>query len=1315
MGKELNVMAEDMKKLPLLSEALKNRKQMQNRGGMDNTMPPLHDGLFVRDVLMTEESIQVDGEYTVVNPVHSLSVRVDLFEETDTGRSLIKQGTTSVSFGGVCNVIGNVSITYEEGYGKKLVAVLTGDRYTEETDGMVNAQETTSETELGVYEIDHPMLDTIEIVDPVSKQNPPRDYIYICYNRRVQAKEAEDYFVPEGGGDNFYIPLKGKAYFKDVNDWFDTVIPPDTTKEADSGSNKERTSELRIFMQGENGGEVTYQNTPENFIHAFQAISETSGGKVTQRGFSWDFGTIPWVTSSPFAQSKSYDMDFEFKLVYKLRSDSEDENHVMTINSYQSLPADYKKVGFMRIYWGCLYLGTKITMEDGSRKRVEEIQAGDCVKSREGCLRVKDIVEGREPLGVLLIETESKKVYVSDQHPMITNQGIVLACNLIDYPDIYIVTEDGDEEHVEDVNRYVFQDDRVYSLILESPDGRELPIEEHVFYANGLLTGDNDLQKYAADKKWRQERERFAIGENWRQDVEAARQYCQLYQERDILWKEDVQWEESDHTSEIPPYITQVLCREVTEEGENKGKMEYIVSFDTKDRQTSSGEFKLGLKSDCLTEPVEVSVSAGQMQGTIYYDLDAVNDYFLYVYPAGNKAACSKEIVALPKTGFQVERVGFIDSRKMMFDYQCEKLIPENVLVSLKGTDSSGAGITRHVTLTPFERTFDLYDYGVENFSQLTLSAYAEYQDCGAEIAFYLPKTYTVILKEPETGWIHTEIVSGASGGEDKLKLEVSMNQTVYTEAKLMAELFREGESLYVTDAVSASQSGGTYLLEIPMKQVQADGFTEYEVRFRCRKDKLFTNAGRAYRLIMQMPEIEQMEFQRVKEGTAWNVSLQMSGDYNCLHDYAVKESGTTVSAVKGPNQTEIVSLKETTQTTASLAYSSGVVRGPFPNAVDLKKEQFYVVEKDGVTVICLSDTPKIDMTADIKVRLEDISCSETIGQELLFQLVAEDGVTYLKMLADVWSFSDGENGNSGKRETVKENYESFLKQLEEKNYTASQIRTIRKTIGDYLPMTPEEQAFYKLHFRTDFEEAKSVLELVPGVTVRVSHSMFECVGDENDSEYLNDYVASAEEQFCVVERDGRLCLDPYVRKLGNGSYVDLMLQPTTAEQGHPVDERYYTTGGAAVIDLQSSTMERPYLVIAYHSKFPSVGTLVNPMMARNVALLAAPTYRDLDTGVRYFFENNTTDCADADIKGSYLKGRVHMTPCMEVFVNGHSYTVPFFTTVADMVQRFGMDTVQLSLQREGRTVDAGYDDIKDLLLYMGDCLYIGEKWGTDE
>lgn len=513
---------------PMLANALRNPVMAPGLSEEDS-VSPLHDGLFVRSIETDSQSMRVEGELTVVTPAQALTLQMDVYENTAGGRKLLVPGKPYFSYGGAADVEAFTEVPAETGYGKDLLVVLNGTKNV--GNGVVSSQTFYKEFEIGPYVKEQPVLDEIQIDDPVSHRTPPADHIYICYNRRVQAKEKEDYFVPAHGGEDFYIPLKGRAYFNDISCHFLKALPPEPVSGgADEGK---EASILHIFMREGQGGEVSWQNTADAFCNAFRPIEETKDDVPVRTGFSWDFGQQPWVTRSPFSKSTAFDMDFDFRLVYQLRSG---ELHTMDINSYSVRRYDAKQIPFLRIYWGCLYKDTRITMSDGSLVPVQDIRPGMLVKSRQKNLRVKNVVEGREPMGVLLIRTASKEVYASSGHPFLTDHGILTAQELCECPDAAICTDDGQAEAVEEITRYIFEDDRVYNLILESEDQQPLPWQEHTFFANGLMTGDNEMMKAAAVNRMEKLRQQYGISEAWRTDVESARTYFKICNEGDILW-----------------------------------------------------------------------------------------------------------------------------------------------------------------------------------------------------------------------------------------------------------------------------------------------------------------------------------------------------------------------------------------------------------------------------------------------------------------------------------------------------------------------------------------------------------------------------------------------------------------------------------------------------------------------------------------------------------------------------------------------------------------------------------------------------------
>lgn len=740
-----------------------------------------------------------------------------------------------------------------------------------------------------------------------------------------------------------------------------------------------------------------------------------------------------------------------------------------------------------------------------------------------------------------------------------------------------------------------------------------------------------------------------------------------------------------EQMAELAPYITSVECSE--EAGSDDGKMNYHIAFETKDTQTSAMQFTLGM--DDNGEIYEFPLSHGQMEGNFTYQTDSTHSCYLYVRPSSQKDTRSEAVKAFPASEFQILRFGFEEDTRMTVGYQCQNAVPEQVIVTLQGKQASGAKVTRNVCLTPFVRSFGLKDCGMEQFSSLGVSVRAVYTDCDACVTFYAARTCTIRTATPVMEWL-------AISSMEPFALEAVFSDTVYENADLYAGFYRNGRLVYQTDA-AALQNGNVYTFAVADGHICMDSFLDYDVRFLAGKDGVFTAPGSAYRLLWEIPDIRHFEFVRADVPEKPKVLLRIAGSGSYPHRYEQKGTGQTYSASGCENGMETLCLDCDNMTEISLRFTAGAVSGAYSNSVVLKKEQFYIFQADGNTpAICLSDTPYIAMDKEIRVRLDLADASEISGTESAFQILCETQTFWLVLAASVWDFS-AEN-----RAKLRADYHSFLIQMEEHAYTAPQIRLVRELIADHLPMTFAETVFYRLHFDTDYEDAKCTQELYAGLIVKVSHSMIQYTQDSRLSPYLNSCVASAEEMFCVTQRDSALCLDPFTGNLGEGAFVDLMPQPVRT------GGRLETVGGAAVIDLQSSELERPYALLAYHSKFPAAGQMITPVMARNTALLASPSYKDLRTGVPYFFSTNATDCQEAEIRGAYLTGRVHMTPYVSVFVNGQSCTVPYFTTVSDLRARFGLHEDTFTFCRKGLKADGRLSELCSLPLCSGDRLCEG-------
>lgn len=162
---------------------------------------------------------------------------------------------------------------------------------------------------------------------------------------------------------------------------------------------------------------------------------------------------------------------------------------VIQSNGQASADPSYKKINPIKLFWGCFAKGTRIKMADNSLKAIEEINSGDEVMTVDrGAVAVKDLVVGMEEM-IICIETSSgSKIEVTEDHPMMTTEGMVLARNL--NAGSILVMEYGEDSldslYIREYN------DKVFSVALET---------ESVIIAEDFYSGDFDSQQTAMSSK----------------------------------------------------------------------------------------------------------------------------------------------------------------------------------------------------------------------------------------------------------------------------------------------------------------------------------------------------------------------------------------------------------------------------------------------------------------------------------------------------------------------------------------------------------------------------------------------------------------------------------------------------------------------------------------------------------------------------------------------------------------------------------------------------------------------------------------------
>lgn len=141
--------------------------------------------------------------------------------------------------------------------------------------------------------------------------------------------------------------------------------------------------------------------------------------------------------------------------------------------------------------WGCVAADSQVRMGDGSIRMIKDINPGDmvCSGNGKGC-RVANTWKGTESgESVEIVTKDGKRLSCTKTHPVITKRGIIPAAKLKYSDSLY-----GEEGALLEIDYLQpVQIGEVFNLELEG--------EEHTFFCNGILTGDNWMQNQQHEKE----------------------------------------------------------------------------------------------------------------------------------------------------------------------------------------------------------------------------------------------------------------------------------------------------------------------------------------------------------------------------------------------------------------------------------------------------------------------------------------------------------------------------------------------------------------------------------------------------------------------------------------------------------------------------------------------------------------------------------------------------------------------------------------------------------------------------------------------
>jgi hypothetical protein len=141
---------------------------------------------------------------------------------------------------------------------------------------------------------------------------------------------------------------------------------------------------------------------------------------------------------------------------------------------------------------GCFAPGVKITMADGSLRNIEEVRADDMVRNAKtgAPVKVRQVIEGPEPLPLIRFGYEGAAVTTSQAHPVLTAAGLKPANELKKGDTIF--DAQGAPHPITTLESLPVEDgQRVINVALEAASS---DADERLLVSDGIITGDFVLQ-----------------------------------------------------------------------------------------------------------------------------------------------------------------------------------------------------------------------------------------------------------------------------------------------------------------------------------------------------------------------------------------------------------------------------------------------------------------------------------------------------------------------------------------------------------------------------------------------------------------------------------------------------------------------------------------------------------------------------------------------------------------------------------------------------------------------------------------------------
>lgn len=329
-------------------------------------------------------------------------------------------------------------------------------------------------------------------------------------------------------------------------------------------------------------------------------------------------------------------------------------------------------------------------------------------------------------------------------------------------------------------------------------------------------------------------------------------------------------------------------------------------------------------------------------------------------------------------------------------------------------------------------------------------------------------------------------------------------------------------------------------------------------------------------------------------------------------------------------------------------ARKEGRTTGAYSVPVILEEDGYYLEERDKHTIVYRNKKAGVPEITEIKIELP---ITEGVDIKVgCFGLKTNKETNSLILDSLVWDFSND-------RSHLLDEYNRFLDEVE-KYLSSEYVHIIKNAIAMNLPQTTEEMPFFHYGYHNEKK-----IDLFPGMIIK--------------TEYENYQTA----YYSVYQRQDKLVFDPFAIHLLNedSEYLGKLIQPDG-------NNEHFSYGGAGVIDLMYTELQKPYGAIVYPIRFMPVSLAGTVHTNENICLVMAEDHKTLKQAIEELRETGTKTEGAAI---AYMKGRVHITPCIMIHINQKPEIVPIFTTYGDISDLYGGIKLT-SIKRNGLNISTG-------------------------